>query len=124
MKYGQSRVRVDAKRPQALSMTPESGSEPKFWQISLANLEQRLGADRNSLSSAEVAARRLRYSPNTWRRRLSLSLKFLSQFREAARMAAPGGGKPANRLISITMVRATYGNKRAHASSGESPWRR
>ena len=46
-------------------MTPESGSEPKFWQISLANLEQRLGADRNSLSSAEVAARRLRYSPNT-----------------------------------------------------------
>src|SRR5271166_1321181 len=64
-------------------MTPESGPEPKFWQIPLADLEQRLGADRNGLSSAEVAARRLRYGPNTLeeRRRLSLSLKFLSRFR-------------------------------------------
>jgi hypothetical protein len=40
-------------------MTPEGGPEPKFWQIPLADLEQRLGADRNGLSSAEVAARRL-----------------------------------------------------------------
>ncbi len=56
-------------------MTPESGPEPKFWQIPLADLEQRLGADRNGLSSAEVAARRVRYGPNTLeeRRRLSLS---------------------------------------------------
>src|SRR5271157_6224449 len=64
-------------------MTPESGPEPKFWQIALADLEQQLGADRNGLSSAEVAARRLRYGPNTLerRRRLSLPLKFLSRFR-------------------------------------------
>ncbi len=64
-------------------MTPESGPGPKFWQIALADLERQLGADRNGLSSAEVAARRLRYGPNTLeeRRRLSLSLKFLSRFR-------------------------------------------
>jgi Mg2+-importing ATPase len=64
-------------------MTPESAPEPKFWQITLADLEQQLGADRNGLSSAEVVARRLRYGPNTLeeRRRLSLSLKFLSRFR-------------------------------------------
>ena len=64
-------------------MTPESGPEPKFWQIALADLERQLGADRNGLSSAEVAERRLRYGPNTLgeRRRLSLSLKFLSRFR-------------------------------------------
>jgi len=64
-------------------MTPESGPEPKFWQIALADLERRLGADRNGLSSAEVAARRLRYGPNTLeeRRRLSVTLKFLSRFR-------------------------------------------
>ena len=64
-------------------MTPESGPEPKFWQIALADLERQLGADRNGLSSAEVAARRLRYGPNALeeRRRLSLSLKFLSRFR-------------------------------------------
>jgi P-type Mg2+ transporter len=64
-------------------MTPENGSEPKFWRIALADLEQHLGADRNGLSSAEVVARRLRYGPNTIeeRRRLSLSLKFLSRFR-------------------------------------------
>ena len=64
-------------------MTPENGSEPNFWQIALADLEQHLGADRNGLSSAEVVARRLRCGPNTLekRRRLSLSLKFLSRFR-------------------------------------------
>ena len=58
-------------------------SEPNFWQIALADLEQHLGADRNGLSSAEVVARRLRCGPNTLekRRRLSLSLKFLSRFR-------------------------------------------
>ena len=64
-------------------MAQESGQEPKFWQIALADLERQLGADRNGLSAAEVAERRLRYGPNTLgeRRRLSLSLKFLSRFR-------------------------------------------
>ena len=49
----------------------------------LADLELQLGASRNGLSSAEVAARRLRYGPNTLeeRRRLSLPRKFLSRFR-------------------------------------------
>jgi P-type Mg2+ transporter len=64
-------------------MTSDTGPERKFWQISLADLERQLGAGRNGLSSAEAAARRLRYGPNTLgeRRRLSLPLKFLSRFR-------------------------------------------
>ena len=64
-------------------MTSDIGPERKFWQIALADLERRLGAGRDGLSSAEAAARRLRYGPNTLeeRRRLSLPLKFLSRFR-------------------------------------------
>ena len=64
-------------------MTSDSGPERKFWQIALADLERQLGAGPNGLSSAEAAARRLRYGPNTLeeRRRLSLPLKFLSRFR-------------------------------------------
>jgi Mg2+-importing ATPase len=64
-------------------MTSDSGPEPKFWQIALADLERRLGVSPNGLSSVEAAARRLRYGPNTLeeRRRLSLALKFLSRFR-------------------------------------------
>ena len=64
-------------------MTSDSGPERKFWQIALADLERQLGAGRNGLSSAEAAARRLRYGANTLgeRRRLSLPLKFLSRFR-------------------------------------------
>jgi hypothetical protein len=64
-------------------MTSDSGAERKFWQIAFADLERQLGAGRNGLSSAEAAARRLRYGPNTLeeRRRLSLPLKFLSRFR-------------------------------------------
>jgi len=64
-------------------MKSDTVSERKFWQIPLNDLEKQLGAGRNGLSSAEVAARRLRYGPNTLeaRRRLSLPLKFLSRFR-------------------------------------------
>jgi P-type Mg2+ transporter len=64
-------------------MTSASGPERKFWQIALADLERQLGARPNGLSSAEAAARRLRYGPNILeeRRRLSLPLKFLSRFR-------------------------------------------
>src|SRR5271167_3616748 len=64
-------------------MTSDSGPERKFWQIALADLERQLGASPNGLSSAEAAARRIRYGPNTLeeRRRLSLPLKFLSRFR-------------------------------------------
>jgi P-type Mg2+ transporter len=64
-------------------MTSDSGPEPKFWQIALADLERQLGASPNGLSAAEAAVRRLRYGPNTLeeRRRLSLPLKFLSRFR-------------------------------------------
>ena len=64
-------------------MTAASELERKFWQIALPDLEKRLAADANGLSSAEAVARRLRYGPNTLeeRRRLSLPLKFLSRFR-------------------------------------------
>jgi Mg2+-importing ATPase len=70
-------------RPEGLPVTSDSGPERKFWQIALADLERQLGAGRNGISSAEAAARRLRYGPNTLeeRRRLSLPLKFLSRFR-------------------------------------------
>ena len=58
-------------------MTSDSGAERKFWQIALADLERQIGAGRNGLSSAEAAARRFRYGPNTLeeRRRLSLPLR-------------------------------------------------
>src|ERR1700736_6186548 len=70
-------------RPEGLPVTSDRGPERKFWQIALADLERQLGAGRNGISSAEAAARRLRYGPNTLeeRRRLSLPLKFLSRFR-------------------------------------------
>src|SRR6516164_526911 len=62
-----------------------SDSEPghKVWQIALAELERQLEAGANGLSSAEAAARQLRYGSNTLeeRRRLSLPFKFLSRFR-------------------------------------------
>jgi Mg2+-importing ATPase len=64
-------------------MTSDSGSERKFWQIALADLERELGADANGLTASEAASRRLLYGPNALeqRRRLSLPLKFLSRFR-------------------------------------------
>ena len=64
-------------------MTPDSPPQGRFWQLPLAELLQQLAAGKDGLSSAEVAARRLRYGPNTLerRRRLSLPLKFLSRFR-------------------------------------------
>jgi Mg2+-importing ATPase len=64
-------------------MTLDRVIDRKFWQIPLADLEREIGADRNGLSSAEVAVRQLRYGPNTLheRQRLTLSLKFLSRFR-------------------------------------------
>ena len=64
-------------------MTSDGGLERKFWQIGLTDLELQLGASRNGLSSAEIAARRLRYGPNILEERLRLSLprKFLSRFR-------------------------------------------
>src|ERR1700757_3568808 len=64
-------------------MTTDRGAERRFWQIALADLERQIGAGRNGLSSAEAAARRLRYGPNSLeeRRRLPLPLKFLSRFR-------------------------------------------
>jgi P-type Mg2+ transporter len=63
-------------------MTSDGEPKRKFWQIALADLEHQLEADANGLSSAEVAARRLRYGPNILeeRRRLSLPLKFLTRF--------------------------------------------
>jgi Mg2+-importing ATPase len=64
-------------------MQSDSTPERKFWQISLADLEQQLGTGRDGLSTVEAVARRARYGANTLeeRRRLSLPLKFLSRFR-------------------------------------------
>jgi len=64
-------------------MTPHSRPEPKFGQIPLADLKRQLGAGASGLSSAEAAARLLRYGPNTLegQRGLSLPIKFLSRFR-------------------------------------------
>jgi Mg2+-importing ATPase len=94
-------------------MTSENESERKFWQIALADLEHPLGADANGLSSAEVAARRLRYGLNILeaRRHLSLPLKFLSRFRNplviillvAAGISA-GTGDLASFIIISTIV--------------------
>jgi P-type Mg2+ transporter len=54
-----------------------------FWQIPLAELERQLCIGSDGLSSAEAAARLLRYGANTLnvRRRYSLLLKILSRFR-------------------------------------------
>jgi len=94
-------------------MPSDSGSERSFWQIALVDLERQLGAGGNGLSSAEVAARRLRYGSNTLegRRRLSLPLKFLSRFRNplviillvAAGISA-GTGDLASFIIISTIV--------------------
>lgn len=64
-------------------MTADGGPDRKFWQIALVDLERQLGTGRNGLSSAEAAARRLRYGRNVLeeRRRLSLPLEFLGRFR-------------------------------------------
>ncbi len=64
-------------------MMSDAPHQKNFWQLAIADLERQIGAGRDGLSSAEAAARRLRYGPNTLeeRRRLSLPLKFLSRFR-------------------------------------------
>jgi Mg2+-importing ATPase len=64
-------------------MASDSGSERKFWQITLVELEKQLAAGRDGLTSAEVASRRVRYGPNSLeeRRRLSLPLEYLGRFR-------------------------------------------
>ena len=84
-----------------------------FWQVPLAELERQLGVSSNGLSSAEAAARRLRYGTNTLaaRRRYSFLLKVLSRFRNplvlillaAAVISASTGDVPSLVIIS-TMV--------------------
>ena len=60
-----------------------SASNATFWQVPLAELERQLRAVSNGLSSAEAAARLLRYGTNTLdaRRPYSLLRKILSRFR-------------------------------------------
>ncbi len=64
-------------------MKSDGGPERKFWQLPIAALQRELGSGRDGLSSVEAQARQIRYGPNTLeeRRRLSLSLEFLSRFR-------------------------------------------
>ncbi len=95
-------------------MTSDGGPQRGFWQIPLADLERQLGVGQNGLSSAEAAARRLRYGPNTLekRRRLSLPLKFLSRFRNplviillvAAATSALTGDLPSFIIISTIVL--------------------
>jgi P-type Mg2+ transporter len=94
-------------------MKSDNGAERKFWQIALADLEKQLVAGGNGLTSAEAAARRLRYGPNSLeeRRHLSLPLKFLNRFRNplviillvAAGISA-GTGDLASFIIISTIV--------------------
>ena len=95
-------------------MTSDGGCERKFWQVALTDLERQLGTGRNGLSSAEAAARQLRYGPNILeeRRRLSLPLKFLSRFRNplviillvAAAISALTGDLPSFIIISTIVL--------------------
>jgi P-type Mg2+ transporter len=94
-------------------MTSDSGPEQTFWQMTLGDLERQLRATASGLSSAEVAARRLRYGPNTLetRRRLSWPLKFLSRFRNplviillVAAVISAGTGDLASFIIISTIV--------------------
>jgi P-type Mg2+ transporter len=85
-----------------------------FWQIPLAELERQLGTDSSGLSSAEAAARLLRYGANTLdaRRRYSLLLKILSRFRNplvlillgAATISALTGDVPSLVIISAIVL--------------------
>ena len=61
----------------------DSPAQQKFWQRAIGDLEGELGSAKDGLSSAEAAARRVRYGPNILeqRQRLSLPFKFLSRFR-------------------------------------------
>ncbi len=68
---------------------------PKFWQLPIAELQRRLDAGAQGLSSAEAASRRARYGSNTLEaaRRLSLPRKFIGRF--------------ANPLVLILLAAAT-----------------
>ena len=101
-------------------MTSDGRPEQKFWQIGLADLELQLGASRNGLSSAEIAARRLRYGPNILEERLRLSLprKFLSRFRNPLVLillvaAAISGGAPGRVLEELLDEAGVKRRKRA-----------
>ncbi len=95
-------------------ISDSSSLDRKFWQIALTDLERQLGAGRNGLTSAEAAARRLHYGPNTLdeRRRLSLPVKFLSRFRNplviillvAAAISALTGDLSSLVIISIIVL--------------------
>ena len=84
-----------------------------FWQTPLDELERQLGASSNGLSSAEAAARLLRYGANTLdsRQNYSFLLKVLSRFRNPLVLillvaAAISGftGDVASLVIISTMV--------------------
>lgn len=68
---------------------------PEFWQLPIAELQHRLGAGADGLSSAEAAARRARWGRNVLEagRRLSLPRKFIGRF--------------ANPLVLILLAAAT-----------------
>ena len=91
----------------------DSRTQHKFWQRPIGELEGELGSGKDGLSSAEAAARRVRYGPNILeqRQRLSLPLKFLSRFRNplvlillAAAVISGITGDPTACIIISTIV--------------------
>ena len=95
-------------------MISDSVAQQKFWQLATAALERELGSGPRGLSSAEAAARRLRYGPNVLeqRRRLSLPIKLLSRFRNplvlillaAAVISGLSGDLPSFVIISTIVL--------------------
>src|SRR6202158_1112677 len=99
----------------ASPMNSDSRAQQKFWQRAIGDLEGELGSGKDGLSSAEAAARRVRYGPNILeqRQRLSLPVKFLRRFRNplvlillAAAVISGITGDPTACIIISTLVRS------------------
>jgi len=94
-------------------MTSSAAPDETFWQITLDELERRLGAGPTGLTSSEAAARLVRHGPNTLqvRQRYSFLLKVLSRFRNplvlvllAAASISAGTGDFTSFLIISSVV--------------------
>ena len=110
-------------------MTADGAEEKKFWQVRLGELEQRLGATRDGLTSVEAAARRTRYGANTLetKRQVPLALKFLGRFRNplvlillAAATVSALTGDVTSFIIISTIVLISVGARHACRSTAPS----
>jgi Mg2+-importing ATPase len=68
---------------ESIMPTPSAKNEFPFWQLSATALMKRLNSSPDGLSSAEVAARLIRFGPNLIHaeRKRALLLQFLAKFR-------------------------------------------